>query len=125
MATVNFAMEYPAVAAVFEAYPKPVKGALHTLRALTLDTAANLEGVGEIEEVLRWGQPSYLTTQSKSGTMIRIDRVKSAPDTYALYVHCRTSLIETFKERYPNELTCEGNRAVLFDTKDGFPDDVV
>jgi len=124
MAIVTNAMENPAVAAVFKTYPEPVKGALHALRSLILDTAANLEGVGEIEEALRWGQPAYLTTASKSGTMIRIDQVKSAPDTYALYVHCQTSLIETFKSRYPDELIYEGNRAILFDIKDDFPTDV-
>lgn len=121
----KFVMKNPAVAAVFDAYPEPVKGALQSLRTLILDTAADLEGVGEIEETLRWGQPSYLTTTTKSGTMIRIDRVKSAPDRYALYVHCQTSLIETFKARYPDELTYDGNRAVLFDAKEAFPDDVV
>jgi hypothetical protein len=118
-------IENPDVAAVFETYPEPVRGALQSLRSLILDTAADLDGVGEIEEALRWGQPSYLTTKSKSGTMIRIDRVKAAPDRYALYVHCQTSLIETFKARYPDELTYEGNRAVLFDAKAGFPDAVV
>lgn len=119
------AIQDPGVAAVFEAYPDPLKAALLTLRALILDTAAALEGVGEIEEALRWGQPSYLTTKSKSGTMIRIDRIKSASDRYALYVHCQTSLIETFKARYPDELTYENNRAVLFDTNQPLPTDVV
>lgn len=119
------AIREPDVAAVFDAYPEPVKGALLALRALILETAGNTEGVGEIEEALRWGQPSYLTTQSKSGTMIRIDRVRTTPGSYALYVHCQTSLIEAFKARYPHELTYAGNRAVLFEAEGPFPENIV
>ena len=111
----------PDVAAVFAAYPQPVGHALLALRALILDTAADLSEGGEIEETLRWGQPSYLTTQSKSGSMIRIDRVKNTEGRYALYVHCQTSLIDAFKERYSNELTYEGNRALLFDVNTPLP----
>ncbi len=122
-AALKIPIENPDVAAVFDSYPEPVKGALRSLRALILHTATELDGVGEIEEALRWGQPAYLTTKSKSGTTIRIDRVK--PDRYALYVHCRTSLIETFRARYPDELIYEGNRAILFDAGDTLPEDVV
>ena len=74
----------PDVVAVFDAYPKVLQDAVRRLRALILDTAASLSEVGEIEKTLRWGQPSYLTSQSKSGSMIRIDRVKAAPNQYAL-----------------------------------------
>ncbi len=84
------------------------------LRELVLATAARTEGVGEIEETLKWGQPSYLTTQSRSGTNIRIDSLKSDPDRYALFVHCQTNLIETFRELYPQELAFDGKRAILF-----------
>lgn len=109
------------VAAVFAAYPGPVGQALLALRALILDTAADLSEVGEIEEALRWGQPSYLTSQSKSGSMIRIDRVKGSEDRYALYVHCQTSLIDAFRQHYPNELAYAGNRALLFDVNVPLP----
>lgn len=78
-----------------------------------------------LEETLRWGQPSYLTTESKSGSMIRIDRVKSTPGQYALYVHCQTSLIEMFKERYPNAFGYDGNRAILFDVNDVLPEEAL
>ena len=67
----------PAVDAVFAAYPKPLKAKLLALRRLILDTAKKTEGVGALEETLKWGQPSYLTTLTKSGSTIRIDRVKA------------------------------------------------
>ena len=90
----------PAVDAVFAAYPKPLKARLLALRRLILDTAKKTEGVGVLEEALKWGQPSYLTTATKSGSTIRIDRVKASADQYALYFHCQTDLVATFRELY-------------------------
>jgi hypothetical protein len=110
-----------AVDAVFNAYPKPVKAKLLALRKLIFDTAKATKGVGALEEALKWGQPSYLTPESKSGSTIRIDQVKAAPGQYAVYFHCQTDLVETFRERYP-ELSFSGNRAVLLDAKEKFPE---
>jgi hypothetical protein len=79
----------PAVDAVFRSYPKPIKTKLLALRRLILKTAATTEGVGKVEETLKWGQPSYLTPETKSGSTIRIDRVKSSASQYAVYFHVR------------------------------------
>jgi hypothetical protein len=46
------------------------------LRMHILDAASETEGVGELEETLKWGQPSYLTKKPKSGRTIRIGREK-------------------------------------------------
>ena len=109
------------VEAVFEAYPAAVRRRLLRLRAMIFDVASRTPGVGTIEETLKWGQPSYLTAESKSGTTIRIDQVKSAPGRVALYVHCQTTLIETFQRHYPDTLKCEGNRSVVFDPDEEIP----
>jgi hypothetical protein len=77
--------------------------------------------VGPVEETLRWGQPSYLTAQSGSGSTIRIDRVRSRPGRYAMYFHCRTTLVETFKRRHPGTFRYEGNRAILFEAHEKVP----
>lgn len=103
----------PAVRAVIDATPQPARDRLLALRALILETAAATPGVGRIEETLKWGQPSYLTPETKSGTTIRIDAVRDEPGRVALYVHCQTSLIDRFRELYPDDLSFEGNRAVL------------
>ena len=113
------------IAAVFLSYPKPVREKLLALRQLIFDTAATIEGAGEIQETLKWGQPSYLTINPKSGTPIRIDQVRSTSDQYALYVHCQTTLIDTFKEMFPDELTYEGNRSIVFNIKDNIPTNLV
>ncbi len=91
----------PAVAAVFNAYPGPLKAKLLALRRLIFETAKATKGVGALQETLKWGQPSYLTPQTKSGSTIRIDQVKSAANQYAVYFHCQTDLVETFRELYP------------------------
>jgi len=112
----------PAVDAAFSAYPKPLKARLLALRRLILDTAKKTEGVGALEETLKWGQPSYLTTNTKSGSTIRIDRVKASADQYALYFHCQTDLVATFRELYPKQLTYAGNRAIIFNADDDIPE---
>lgn len=111
----------PAVAAVFSAYPEPLQTRLLALRRLILDTAMTTNGVGALEETLKWGQPSYLTTATKSGSTVRIDRIKSPADRYAVFFHCQTDLVATFRELYP-ELTYGGNRSILLDAKDKLPE---
>jgi Domain of unknown function (DU1801) len=111
----------PAVAAVFDAYPKPLKAKLLALRRLILDTARTTDGVGSIEETLKWGQISYLTPETKSGSTVRIDEVKSAADRYAVYFHCQTDLVATFRELYP-ELNYSGNRSIVLDAAEDVPE---
>ena len=48
--------------------------------------------------------------ESKSGSTIRIDQVKAEAGQYAVYFHCQTDLVETFRELYP-ELRYGGNRS--------------
>ena len=107
------------VAAVFDAYPEPIRSRLLCLRELILEVAAAMPGVGEIEETLKWGQPSYLTPTTRSGSTIRIDEVNLRQ--YGLYVHCQTTLAATFQQLYPDELTVDGNRCLLFDADADLP----
>jgi hypothetical protein len=110
------------VDAVFDAYPKPLKARLLALRRLIFATAKATQGVGALQEMLKWGQPSYLTPESKSGSTIRIDRVKSTASQYAIYFHCQTDLVETFRALYPTELRYGGNRCILLDAADKLPE---
>lgn len=111
-----------AVADTFENYPPPLREKLKTLRAMILDVAAVTDGVGKIEEALKWRQPSYLTSQTGSGSTIRIDMMKSKQPQYAAYFHCQTDLVETFRELYPKAFKFEGNRAIVFDVSDRLPE---
>lgn len=107
----------------FEAYPPAIRSRLLALRSLILETAENTEGVGPIEETLKWGEPAYVTSQSKSGSTVRVGWKKAQPSRYAMYFHCRTNLIETFRTLFSDELRFEGNRAIVFDEKDELPED--
>ena len=111
-----------AVEAVFSNYPKDLRTKLLALRRLILETASATEGVGKLQETLKWGQPSYLTADTGSGSTIRIDRVKARGDQYAMYVHCQTNLVATFQELYPNEFRFGGNRSIIFDAGDEIPE---
>jgi len=111
----------PAVAQVFESYPAPVRRKLLALRQLIFDTAAGTEGVGELEETLKWGEPAYLTTRSKSGSTVRIAWKPKRPGHYAMYFNCQTTLVETFKTLFPGDFEFEGNRAIVFEAKDRIP----
>jgi hypothetical protein len=113
----------PAVAKVFEGYPPAARRRLLAIRKLIYATAASTQGVGELEETLKWGEPAYLTTQSKSGSTVRIDWKKSAPEKYAVYFNCNTTLIETFKSLFPHDFEFEGNRAIVFGLDEPVPVD--
>jgi hypothetical protein len=111
----------PAVAAAFRRYPAKLRARLLALRRLVLETAAATEGVGPLEETLKWGQPSYLTSQTGSGSTIRLDRAKSA-DEIALYFHCQTDLVAIFRELYPDQLAFGGNRSIRIDAGKPLPE---
>lgn len=107
------------VAAVFAAYPDPMRSKLLRLRHLVFETARDTEHVERLEETLKWGEPSYV---SKSGSTIRLGWKASDPRKYSLLFHCRTRLISTFRELYRTELTFDGNRAIVFDGDDRIPE---
>src|SRR5579864_4369799 len=97
----------PEVRSVFDAYPEPARRRLLALRALILQTAAATEGVGPLEEALRWGQPSYLTRATKAGSTVRIEAMKGGG--CAIYFHCQTNLVDTFRAHHGDVLRFAGN----------------
>ncbi len=109
------------VSKAFEAYPPSVRSKLKALRQLIFDTAAATEGVGKIEEALKWGEPAYLTAESKSGSTIRIGWRKLNPSQYAMYFHCQTTLVHSFRKLFPDDFKYEGNRAIVFEGKSAPP----
>ena len=114
-----------AVAEAFETYPPNMRRKLLALRELIFKTAKTTNGVGEIEETLKWGEPAYLTTQTGSGSTVRIAWKASKPGEYAMYFNCQTSLVETFKTLFPGEFKFEGNRAIVFKESEPIPKDAL
>lgn len=104
----------PPVQAAFASFPASVRDRLLRVRGLILDTAAGTEGVGEIEETLKWGEPAYLTARSGSGSTIRLARDKESPSA-AVHFICHTNLVDEFRRLYPDALRYAGNRSIVLD----------
>ncbi|QAX31566.1 DUF1801 domain-containing protein [Leisingera sp. NJS204] len=102
----------PGIEAAFDVLDPQARVGLLALRGLIFDTAAQTPEAGRVEEALRWGQPSYLTPERKTGTTLRLGVPKGA--RFALFVHCQSRLIPEFAAAFPAWDRFEGTRAVLF-----------
>ncbi|EUJ27446.1 hypothetical protein MFLO_13343 [Listeria floridensis FSL S10-1187] len=89
------------------------------LRNLIYETSIEIGSSEPLTESLKWGQPTYSTLASKSGTPIRIDRFED--DQVAIFVHCQTSLIEDYREILGDTLTFSKNRAVVLNPAQPLP----
>ncbi|MEO1194256.1 MAG: DUF1801 domain-containing protein [Pseudomonadota bacterium] len=102
----------PRVEAAYAGFPEAVRLGLLRLRDLIFEIAAETPGVGPLEETLKWGQPAFLTPETRSGSTIRVGVPKTGG--FALYVHCQTTIIAESRDLFPDDLTYEGNRAIHF-----------
>ena len=109
----------PKAEAVFEKYRGEIKLKLLKLRKLIIDSAIEIDGIQQLEETLKWGEPSYLT---KKGSTIRIDWNPRTPNQYAIYFKCTSKLVETFKTVFKDQFNFEGNRAILFQLDESVPE---
>ena len=105
----------------FQTYPKDILILLYNIRNLILRVAED-EGISDLEETLKWGQPSYV---SKSGSAVRFDWNAKYPEQYCIFFNCKTRLIETFKEIYGDTFHYDGNRAIVFKTKQNIPQEAL
>jgi hypothetical protein len=110
----------PDVAALFQALPPVLRGRLLALRELVFETARTTPGVGALTETLKWGQPSYLTRETGSGSTVRIDQLKTG-EGYAIYFHCQSGLVGQFRALYPDTFRYHGERAILFGLDEPVP----
>lgn len=108
----------PHVARKYQSYPEDMRQKLMFLRQLIVGVASETRDIGDLEETLKWGEPSYLV---KGGSTVRIGWKKSRPSYYAMYFNCNTKLVDTFRELYPESFKFEGNRAIVFHQKDEIP----
>jgi len=100
------------IAQVFLTYPETARQCLMDLRRHIFDVAATTNGVGTLTEELKWGQPAYLTKETQSGTTIRLGYKAAMPRHAFFYVHCQTTLLESYRAMFPDAFLYEGNRAV-------------
>ena len=111
----------PKVENAYNEFQLAVRKKMLRIRSLIFEVARETEGVGELEETLKWGQPSYLPRKPRIGSAVRIGREKKTEGDYAVYFKCQTTLVPTFRERYKDKFRFEGNRAILFNLEDKIP----
>jgi hypothetical protein len=99
-------------------YPDFVRDKMYGLRKLINDTAKEITEITELEETLKWGEPSFL---SKHGSTLRMDWKKKTPDQYQLYFKCTSRLVETFKIVFGNKFEYEKSRAIIFRLNEDIP----
>jgi Domain of unknown function (DU1801). len=108
----------PKVSEKFAAYPERVRGKMKYLRELVIETAEE-EGIDEMVETLKWGEPGFVT---RNGSTLRMDWKQKLPDQYAMYFQCTSRLVDTFRLIYGNKFQYEGNRAIVFSLNQKLPE---
>jgi hypothetical protein len=109
------------VAAAFAAFPAGVRARLLEVRDLIFETANVIGTVGPLTESLKWGEPAYLTQATGSGTTVRLGRSRSSEREWAVLFNCRTTLVDDFRERFPDVFAYEKSRAILLDAGKPLP----
>lgn len=108
----------PDVKKAFKSYPAKAQEKVKHLRELILEAADELEEVDEVEETLKWGEPSYLT---KNGSTVRIAWKEKTPDQYGIYFKCTSRLVPTFRKLFKDDFEFENHRAIIFRMNDKVP----
>lgn len=109
----------PKVEEKFASYPDTVRDKMLFLRNLVIATAEETAGIDELEETLKWGEPSFVT---KSGSTLRMDWKEKSPEQYAMYFQCTSRLVGTFRVVFEHEFQYEGNRAIVFQLNQKIPE---
>ena len=105
----------------FDQYPESARARLEELRNLVFQVASELE-LGEVDETLKWGEPSYSV---KTGSPLRMDWKLKSPNHYYLFFNCQTKLVDIFQELYGEELEFQGNRAIVLPLSKPLPETVI
>jgi len=108
----------PKVESVFANYPDFVRDKMQKLRELVLETAEETSNLSDLEETLKWGEPSFV---AKSGSTLRMDWKEKTPNQYAMYFQCTSRLVDTFRLVFDQLFQYEGNRAIVFQLNQKIP----
>ena len=110
------------VANAFNGFSKTGRNVLLEVRILIFQTAASSPVIGTLTETLKWGQPAYLTEASKSGSTIRLGEKDGHG---VIYLNCKTTLVDTMRDIYPDAFSYQDNRAVLFPLDQPLPNNAL
>ena len=95
--------------------PWPEQAASHfsTLRDTISKAAVDMPDVGPITETLKWGEPAWLPERPRVGTTIRAAWSQKRPKAFGIFLNCRTNLVDTMRDLYPDAFTYHGTRGLL------------
>jgi hypothetical protein len=105
----------------FDEYPENVRVRLMELRKLVFQIANELD-LGEVDESLKWGEPSYSV---KTGSPLRMDWKLKFPTNYYIFFNCKTKLVDTFRELHGDEVMFQGNRAIVLSLSKPMPQKII
>ncbi len=99
-------------------YPEHIRPKMQFLRELVIETAKEIPEIKELEETLKWGEPSFI---AKKGSTLRMDWKAKTPGQYQMYFKCTSRLVETFKLVFGELFEYEKNRAIIFQLDEEIP----
>lgn len=92
---------------------------LWQLREMIFDAADSDSRIGLLSEQLRWADPGYIIEATRAGSTVRLGLF--GKHKIAIFFHCRTTLVASFRDMYADQLEFSKNRAVIIDP-DRMPD---
>lgn len=108
-----------AITEIIGDYPPPAKIMFSAIRQLIFNISKD-EGLGRIDETLKWGEPAYLCA---SGSTVRISWKPANPERVSLYFNCQTKLMSTFREIFPEAFEFHGNREIRLPLSGSVPEE--
>ena len=113
-------MKISPINTVLSRYQAAHKAKLEHLRSLVHGTANEIPEIIEVEESLKWGQPSFGVKPKGVGSSVRIDK---CDEGISVYFICNTGLVDKFREIYPDTFNYVGNREIHFALDDDLHED--
>lgn len=109
----------PEIEDKFSFYPDEIRAKMEYLRQLVIETIQESPEIGDFEETLKWGEPSFLT---KHGSTLRMDWKEKHPEQVAMYFKCTSKLVDSFRNVFTDLFNYENNRAILFQLDQNIPE---
>ncbi|MEM8539790.1 MAG: DUF1801 domain-containing protein [Pseudomonadota bacterium] len=88
------------------------------LKSLIFEAAEQSPRIGDLEESLKWGEPSFTPKKKNVGSSVRLAQRDGA---VAMMFICTTKLVDRFQEIYPDDFNYEGGRALVFNAGEAVP----
>ena len=102
----------------------PAQQRLWACRAIFHDVAG-AAGIGDLDESLKWGQPSWRPIKPRTGSTLRVSWDSGDPDHLPLFVDCKTDLASRMQSLYPDLPQNDGRRRLAVDLTQPLPEQAI